>query len=409
MSKILISSIGTRGEVQPIVALALELKALGHDATLCAAPDFKSWIESFGIKHVPVGPPLKGFSMRAPSGKRIKFSKAQAKQMVEGSVRNQFQVMGEAAKGADLVVVAGALQTAGRSIAELLKIPYVYAAYCAGTLPSWNHPPPRMRMRFPRSQSLPRFVNGLLWTLTERMWNSLFRNVVNEQRKIVGLAPIDNMTPYVFTDHPWLAADATLGPAAPTSNMQIFQTGAWMLRDSSSLPDELEKFLNQGKPPIYFGFGSMVSPGLTVPMLLDAARKLGRRAIISKGWANLELPDAGDDCISIGEVSHEKLFPRVAAIVHHGGAGTTTTAARAGTPQVIVPHLYDQFYWAHRVEQLGIGTSIQEASQSAPDELVEALRISLSSATTSSARALASRIDLNGANIAARKLVQEFL
>ena len=417
MSKILISSIGSRGDVQPIFALALELKALGHDATLCVAPDFKSWIESFGVAHIPIGPPLKGFSMRAPSGKRIKFSKAQARQMVSGSVRTQFQVMSEAAKGTDLIVVGGALQTAGRSIAEALKIPYVYAAYCAGTLPSRNHPPPRMRLQLSRFQSLPRLINGLLWTLTERMWSSLFRDPVNEQRKTLGLVPIGTMTRYVYTDHPWLAADATLAPAAPTNDMRIFQTGPWLLRDSTSLHDELEKFLDRGDPPIYFGFGSTVAPGLTVQTLVKAARKLGHRAIVSQGWANLELADTGNDCISIGDVNHEKLFPRVAAIVHHGGAGTTTAAARAGTPQVIVPQIYDQFYWAHRVEQLGVGASIQNISQNvsqnisepASDDLANALRICLTPETVSNARELAGRIELNGVSIAAQRLAREFL
>jgi vancomycin aglycone glucosyltransferase len=404
MSKILISSIGSRGDVQPILALALELKSMGHDATLCIAPDFTSWVESYGIACVPIGPPLKGFSMRTPSGKRKKFSKAQVRQMVSASVQNSFQVLGDAAKGAALIVIGGALQTAGRSIAEAMKIPYIYLAYSANTLPSWNHAPWRIR-----SQSLPRLINGFFWILNDRKWNSLFRGAINEQRAVPGLAPIKNVSPYVFTDHPWLAADALLSPSAPARRMPIFQTGAFFLRDSSPLPKALEHFLDNGEPPIYFGFGSTVSPGLTGETLLQAARDLGRRAIISQGWAKLQSADTGPDCISIGEVDHEKLFPRVAAIVHHGGAGTTTAAARAGSPQVIVPQMYDQFYWAHRMERLGIGTSIHKISQSAPAQLAEAVRRCLTPDTASRAQALAPRIEQRGVTIAARKLAAEFL
>jgi vancomycin aglycone glucosyltransferase len=324
--------------------------------------------------------------------------------MVAASVRDQFNVIGEAAKEVDLIVCAGALQSAGRSLAEGLKIPYVYAAYCAGTLPSWNHPPPQIR-----SQSWPRLINGLLWTRSERSWNSLFRSSLNEQRATLGLAPIESVPRHVFTQHPWLAADAVLGPAAARNDLPIFQTGAWLLQDSTPLPDALEQFLASGDPPIYFGFGSTLRPGLTVEPLLDAARKLGRRAIVMQGWANLDVPADRDHCIAIGEVNHEKLLPRVAAVVHHGGAGTTTAAARAGKPQIVIPQAYDQFYWAQRIKLLGAGVAIQKISTRIADQLASALRDCLNTPIASRAHELASRIELNGASIAAQSLSKELL
>src|SRR3954466_4929679 len=92
-------------------------------------------------------------------------------------------------------------------------------------------------------------------------------------------------------------------------------------------------------------------------MMIQAARALGRRAIVARGWADLALPDDAPDCLAIGEVNQQALFKRVAAVVHHGGAGTTTAAARAGAPQVIIPQHYDQPYWAQRIHDLGIGTA----------------------------------------------------
>jgi len=137
----------------------------------------------------------------------------------------------------------------------------------------------------------------------------------------------------------------------------VVQTGAWVLPDSRPRSAELERFLNAGEPPVYFGFGSIRAPEEVAETMVQAARVLGRRAIVSRGWAGLSVPEDAPDCLVIGEVNHQALFQRVAAVVHHGGAGTTTAAACAGAPQVVIPQHYDQHYWARRVHQLGIGTA----------------------------------------------------
>ena len=141
--KILLSSIGSRGDVQPILALALELKKLGHEASLCVAPNFKEWIESFGVACIPIGPDLQKLTGGTLPSKPVLPSKEQWQQMADESVRTQFQVIGEAARGCDLIIAATALQIAARSIAEVQKIPYVFAAYCPAVLPSPKYPPPK--------------------------------------------------------------------------------------------------------------------------------------------------------------------------------------------------------------------------------------------------------------------------
>jgi vancomycin aglycone glucosyltransferase len=212
----------------------------------------------------------------------------------------------------------------------------------------------------------------------------------------------------MFTDRPWLAADPVLAPAFPLDSMQVVQTGAWMISDETPLPEELEEFLANGAPPVYLGFGSMRASDQTAQTLLEAARALGLRAILSQGWANLMPSDAGSDCLSVGDVSHGKLFPRVAAILHHGGAGTTATAARAGTAQVIIPHNYDQFYWAHRVQQLGVGVSGPLRDDITVDNLTQALRECLQPEVTTRAHQVAGQMELRGARIAAQRLTDEF-
>jgi vancomycin aglycone glucosyltransferase len=367
-------------------------------------------VESFGIECLPVGPDLKKASLLMAKARAAsqKPTKEQMRQLASHVVRQQFEASMQAARGCDLIVSGGALQTAGRSVAEALKIPYVYTAYCPAALPSPDHPPPRMRARI-RSQTLPRVANRLLWKLDDRSWNSFFLSTVNEQRTALGLQAVEHVPRYVSTDAPWLAADPALGPAAKyAANLRVTQTGAWLLPDSTPLPDEVEKFLGAGEPPVYFGFGSMVATSQAGPLLVETARALGRRAIISRGWGELGVGEGRDDCISVGDISHERLFGRVAAIVHHGGAGTTVSAARSGRPQVIVPHNYDQYYWSRRITKLGIGVSGPEAKQLTAAAMTAALRDCLRPDVTSRAQSLAFRIELYGARNAAERLVAEF-
>jgi vancomycin aglycone glucosyltransferase len=410
--KVFLTSVGSRGDVQPILALALELRDLGHTALVCAAPNFQTWVESYGIAFVPVGPDLEKWT-RARADGPLPAQKAkqkplpeQARQFVRHTVNEQFQVVGEAVRDCDGILAGGVLATAGRSWAEARQIPYVYVAYSPATLPSPDHPPAKINTVYP--QSLPARTNRMLWMTDERMFNRVFRDPVNEQRAALGLPPVRNLARYNQTDQPWLAADPVLAPAGAPIKMQITQTGAWFLADPTPLPDSIETFLAAGPPPLYFGFGSMGVTAQTSQVVGEAVRALGCRAIISQGWGQLNAGDAGPDCLTIGNVNHEKLFPRVAVIAHHGGAGTTTAAARAGTPQVIMPHNYDQFYWAHRVQALGVGVAGGAVADLTVAALAGAVRACLQPEMTTRAQALASRMELHGARSAAEQLSAAF-
>ena len=402
--KLLLSSIGSRGDVQPLLALALELRALGHTPVVCVAPNFQPWIESFGIDFVPIGPDLEAWTRAAPTQPLApKPSPEQLRQLARHTVVEQFRVMTEAADGCDLILVGGMLQTAGRSIAESLGIPYVYAAYCPATLPSPDYPPATMGTR--HQQSLPAEENRRLWLADAQSFDEAFGAALNEQRTALGLTSVAHVASHITTDRPWLAADPVLAPAGTPIEMAIWQTGAWLLTNPTPLPEELERFLAAGAPPLYFGFGSMRAAAETSQMLIGTARALGHRAILLRGWGNLDAIDDGDDVIAIGEVSHERLLPRVAAVVHHGGAGTTTAAARAGRPQAIVPHLYDQYYWAHRVETLGVGVQGPVTADLTADGLADSLRACLVPDLAERAEALAGRMEVHGARIAAERLI----
>jgi vancomycin aglycone glucosyltransferase len=139
--------------------------------------------------------------------------------------------------------------------------------------------------------------------------------------------------------------------------------------------------------------------------MIESARALGRRAIVSRGWADLSLVDDEPDCLTIGEVNHQALFRRVAAAVHHGGAGTTTAAALAGAPQVVIPQMYDQPYWAQRVHHLGIGTAHAPGTPTT-DSLTNALERTLHPDVTARARSIATAVRRDGAQLAAQRLVR---
>ncbi len=132
----------------------------------------------------------------------------------------------------------------------------------------------------------------------------------------------------------------------------------------------------------------------------------GRRVLVSRGWADLALIDDQDDCFAVGEANHQALFGRVAAAVHHGGAGTTTTATQAGAPQVVVPQTADQPYWAGRVAELGIGTA-HDGPTPTTESLSAALRTTLTPETRARARAVAGTIRTDGATVAATLLLDE--
>jgi vancomycin aglycone glucosyltransferase len=399
--RVLLSTIGSRGDVQPLVALGSELKALDHDVMLCVPPDFREWIEGLGMPVTPIGPELRSTGKARPPGMSI--TAEQRRRMLEGTVAAQFETIASAARGCDLIVGATALQVAAPSIAESMGIPYLFAAYCPAVLPSRHHAPPVLSML--GDVPAPHMADySELWVRDAQRWNDTWLPLINARRESLGLPTIDDVRSYVHTSRPWLACDATLGPW-PGYDTAV-QTGAWILPDERPLSPELETFLDAGTPPVYFGFGSISVPRADLArVMIEAARALGRRAIVYRGWAELQLVDDKPDCLAIGEVNQQALFPRVAAVVHHGGAGTTHAAARAGAAQVVIPQHYDQHYWSQRVQELGIGVA-HAASVPTVESLTQALERALTPEVTDRARSVAQRVRGDGARAAAERLTR---
>ncbi|WP_100445466.1 glycosyltransferase [Glycomyces xiaoerkulensis] len=397
--RVMLTTIGSRGDVQPLVAFAARLRELGADVVMCAPPDpeFEELLARYGVEPVPLGQAAR------PMISADKPRLSDAPKIAARMVADQYDTVIEAGEGCDAIVATGMTPAGVRLAAERLDIRYRHACSIPRVLPSPHHAPlPRPGKPFPEGET----DNEVLWAIDAENLQHLYGVPLNRIRARLGLEPIEDVRGYVYTDRPWLASDPVLGPWPETEGLDVVQTGAWILPDERPLPDDLEAFLDSGEPPVYIGFGSM--PWLSTKNAAQSAMRLvrdqGRRAIVSRGWADLGLLEDGDDWFALGEANHRKLFPRVAAVVHHGGAGTTTTAAAAGAPQVVVPQIADQPYWSERVARLGIGAGLDTAEPTV-EAFAAALESALDPRTVARARAVGGEVRTDGAETAARLLV----
>lgn len=399
--RILLSTFGSRGDVEPMAALAVALQALGAEAVVSAPadPEFLTLLDRAGAPLAPAFMPVRAFIERA---RRSKWPLPRSAAEV---MTGQYEALAAAADGCDAIVATGLFPStaAAQAVAEVRGLPFVLATYCPVVLPSPHHSP----LEYPGHPHPPGVTdNAALWAFNDRAKDALFGEAVNSRRAALGLPVLDHVRDHVFTRRPWLASDPVLGPWEATDLIDAVQTGAWILPDDRPLAPGLEAFLAAGEPPVYVGFGSMTMAGSrdAAGVAVEAARAHGRRLVLASGWAGLALAGDAGDCLIVGDVNQQALFPRVAAVVHHGGAGTTTTAARAGAPQVVVPQVADQPYWAGRVADLGLGVA-----HDGPVPTVESLSVALESVLAPEVRAraaaVAPTIRSDGAATAARRLL----
>ncbi|MFI7536786.1 glycosyltransferase [Streptosporangium sp. NPDC049376] len=397
--RVVLSTYGSRGDVEPLVALAVRLREHGVEVRVCAPPDedFARRLAGVGVPLVPVGPSARALTTAAPP------SAGDLPRRAAEVIAGQFEALVPAAEGCDALVATGMMPAAAGalSVAERLGVPSVSVTFQQLTLPSPYHAP----LAYPGRPFPPEVTDRRTrWDLDARNINELFGEALNVNRTAAGLPPVDDVRGYVVGERPWLATDPVLDPWRETPELDVVQTGAWTLPDERPLPAELTAFLDAGEPPVYVGFGSMPMRSVKAEAVVEAVRARGRRVVLARGWADLAPIGGRDDCFVVGEVNHQALFARVAAVVHHGGAGTTTTATRAGAPQVVVPQAADQPYWAGRVAELGVGVAHDGPAPTA-ESLSAALGAILSPETRARATAVADTVRADGTAVAARLLL----
>ena len=357
-----------------MLALARALDDHGHVVSFVAPTNFVAWIRSAGFDAEPNGIDVEAVLQAA--GADLHSLRWQMRHLGE-VVDALFASVSRASAGVDLIVGSG-IQMASASVAEWRDVPCANAVFCPCALPGANAPPPPVKV-----QTLPRWINRLLWDVSGPLVSLALRSHLNRGRATLGLRGVDDLLDHLAADMALVAADPDLAPLGDDAPARAVATDAWIFEaDADLLADpRVEAFLSRDPAPVYIGFGSMVAK--RVPTLaaavVDAVRAVGRPALIAGGWASLERHVApADDLLITGALPHAAVFPRVAAVVHHGGAGTTTAAARAGAPQVLLPHILDQYYWAHRIAQLGLGPRAMPADLVTADLLADRIDAAVS-------------------------------
>lgn len=360
--KVLLAPLGSRGDVQPQLVLAAELQRRGHDVTLATTPDFKDWIEQRGFRYVAAGTSVTESLQRHRNMTEQHPALALPGQLrlVREHTRLSAAGLLAARLEADLVVSAG-LSFAGKLLADKLRVPHVFCTYSQSVVYSGDYPPAALPIF-----GLPRSANRALWGAMSAALDLTVMGVLNDARRSLGLGAHRGSWMKLIASQLMLAQDEVLGELPRDVRGQATQVPALVPASQSVRPlsDLLERFLrgasdgpSDASPIVYLGFGSM--PSVDRAQLRQVARELferhGARVVLCSSELESEGADMPPGVFVTGDTEHPALFPRVDLIVHHGGAGTTAAALRSGVPQLVVPHILDQFFHGQRIAQLGIG------------------------------------------------------
>jgi UDP:flavonoid glycosyltransferase YjiC (YdhE family) len=363
---------GSRGDIQPYVALALGLRRAGHAVRVASHETFRAFVTAHGLDFAPIaGDPraiLSGAAADAwlASGRNrnmLAFARELGRlagPLVEQSLADYWA----ACQGAD-VVLYSAVAASCWHVARRLGVPS-FGVYLQPL--SRTRAFPTVGLRGGRALLPVPGVGGALnyatHVLAEQvMWQSVRRRVNGWREATLGLPPSPLLGPFAEMRR---ASEPTLYgfservvPRPRDWGASVHVTGWWVLGPEPGWrpPAELEAFLAAGPPPVYVGFGSMTpasAEGLTATALA-ALERTGQRGVINRGWGSLGTGALPAWAVSVHDVPHEWLLPRMRAVVHHGGAGTTGAALRSGAPSIVVPLGFDQPFWGHRVAALGVG------------------------------------------------------
>ena len=356
--KIMLSTFGTRGDVQPFVALGQGLMAAGHEVIVCTPDGFRPFIEEHGLAYGYIANEflrlteltLQAQGLRAQMAASQQFPKA-----IRGALDDEWRVA--QAYKPDLIVYH-TKSLGSYHIAEKLGIPQMLAMPLP-TTPTRAFPYP-----FFAGAKLGGTLNRLTYTLMG-LASAMWAGTTNDFRaKTLGLRPLGSFAdPMVGPDRQPIPVlypySPHLVPVPPDFPEHVHVTGYWFLDDAHhwQLEPMLAAFLEAGPPPVYIGFGSMAGaqPEKRGRMAIEALIATGQRGVLASGWGALKPEQLPKDMYLIQAAPHDALFPKMAAVVHHGGAGTTAAGLRAGKPSVICPFLGDQPFWGWAIHEAGAG------------------------------------------------------
>ncbi len=381
--KITINTIGTRGDIQPYIALGKGLHQAGHSVRIFSHEIYSTFVKEHGLDFYPLDlDPREVLINQVISdlGNNVVRIMSWLEKHFTPVLEDAFRTTVEANRDADLMLNSG-LFFIGWHVAEKIKVPAI-AAYLWPAIPS-HHIPSTMGYKPPEWFPFKGIYNYSTNKLSNQLFFNILRSSVNRCRKeILHLEPLSvmdywrldsprNLIPFVYGYSP------TVLPKPPDWGDNQHVTGYWFLDTAGGYqPDQILKdFLADGPPPIYFGFGSMVEheQEKIIQIVISALEKLNQRGILLSGWSEFSSADLPDSVLGIESVPHDWLFPQMSAVVHHGGAGTTAAGLYAGVPSIIVPSFADQFFWGERVYDLGVGSKPIRRKELTADTLASAI------------------------------------
>jgi vancomycin aglycone glucosyltransferase len=374
--RVVLAAVGSRGDVQPMVALAQAFVARGHVPIIAAPPNFGTWVRSFGFDFAPVGVDIQVFlaeHSEALTGNPVKMLREMSRFFNE-QMPLQAQQLRPVCDRADAILYGG-LAVVAPTVADHMRLPVLGVLYTSCMLPSSQHPPISIPWH-----GLPNWMNDLLWRAIRLLTDSLGLDTLNSVRASFGQPPVEDIRRYLFEDHPLvIAADEVLFPPDPLWQGRYPYVNFIFVDDPAPLDSGLEAWLCDGEPPVFVGFGSMSGKGTArvERIIIEAVSATGRRCIVGAGWAGLGGGALPKGWRVVRDAPHALLFPRTAAVVHHGGSGTTAQALRAGVPQVLLPLILDQFHHAHRLHLAGIAPRPVPMEKITGAELAGAIKAAL--------------------------------
>jgi sterol 3beta-glucosyltransferase len=362
---IIIATIGTRGDVQPYIALALGLSEAGHSVTLTSHPCMRGLVESYGVNFTPMGPDI-------DIGHEAALIRANAPHWMVGFMRvmkfsfamleQSHASLLETCRGADLVIVSHS--AAGRMEADKLGLPTISVTLMPQAIP----------VKDPQDS----FLKRMVMSLAGAGMGLMMTRPINKIRKRVGLPPM-GATGITSETLNLIPLSPMISPPNPLWEPRHRQTGYWFAPAPSiwTSPADLADFLEAGEPPVVISLGAMALSGEdsleTAQITLEAIQRTRIRAII-QGWDEVmnqfTLPA---EVFHAGSIPHDWLLPRTSGLVHHGGFGTTASGFRAGIPMLVIPHIIDQFIWGNTVAELGAGPQPIARTKLTTDNMAEAL------------------------------------
>jgi len=380
MTKVLIITIGTRGDIQPFIALGKGLQAAGYEVALQTPESYRSFVEGYGLTYAHMGNEFMALidSKEGKAATDGTSGKLALMKLVMPMMRRMLD--DEWAFAQDFkpdVLIHHPKSLGGYHIAEKLGIPVFISLALPLYTPTSAYPVPVIPP-LPLGGGFNRFTYRLMGLAT-----APYMGVINEFRTtVLGLPkrgrfaselikPDGQPVPvlYAYSRH--------VLPVPSDYPPEVNVTGYWFLNQT---PDwqpsaELARFLDAGKPPVYIGFGSMSGSKAEkrAEIVLAALAKTGQRGVLASGWGGMKASNLPENVFMLDQAPHDWLFPRMAAVVHHGGAGTTAAGLRAGKPTVIVPFLADQPFWGRVVAQAGIGPTPIPQNKLTVDNLANAI------------------------------------